>query len=121
MDIESFRDHCLAIRGATESFPFIAPNILVFKVAGKMFAYVDIAPSDGIFRASMKCDPDRSAALRAEYAGVARGIHTPHAAWNAITLESDLPDTLIAELIRHSADEVIRHLSKKKQKEYYET
>ncbi|MDR0895441.1 MAG: MmcQ/YjbR family DNA-binding protein [Prevotellaceae bacterium] len=119
MDIESFRDHCLAIRGATESFPFIDPNVLVFKVMGKMFAYMDIAPKDGVFRVCMKCDPERSTALRAEYAGVEKGIHTPHAAWNTICLESDVPDTLIVGLIKHSVDEVIGQLSKKKQRAYY--
>ncbi|MDR1003402.1 MAG: MmcQ/YjbR family DNA-binding protein [Prevotellaceae bacterium] len=119
MNIESFRDHCIGIKGATESFPFIDPNVLVFKVMGKMFAYIDIAPKDGVFRACMKCDPERSVALRAEYAGVTSGIHTPHAAWNAVYLESDVPDTLIAELIKHSADEVISHLPKKRQQAYH--
>ncbi len=38
--------------------------------------------------------------------------------WNWITLESNVPDDLIAELVRHSADEVIKKLPKKKQEEY---
>jgi hypothetical protein len=33
-------------------------------------------------------------------------------------LESDVPDDLIKELIRHSIDEVILKLPKKKQEEY---
>lgn len=38
--------------------------------------------------------------------------------WNTVYLDSDVPDTLIRELIQHSVDEVIKKLSKKKQKEY---
>jgi len=37
MNIEEFRDICLAKRGVTEEFPF-DEHTLVFKVMGKMFA-----------------------------------------------------------------------------------
>ena len=43
MNIESYRNYCISKKGATESFPFPKlPNILVFKVAGKMFTATDI-------------------------------------------------------------------------------
>ena len=37
MNIEAFRDYCLSKKGVTESLPF-GPDVLVFKVMGKMFA-----------------------------------------------------------------------------------
>ena len=37
MNLETFREYCLAKPGAEETTPF-GPDNLVFKVAGKMFA-----------------------------------------------------------------------------------
>lgn len=39
MDVEALRDHCLAKPETTEGFPF-GGDVLVFKVANKMFALV---------------------------------------------------------------------------------
>jgi len=120
MDIEQFREECLKIKGAEESFPF-HEDVLVFKVMGKMFAFVVLFPKDGEFRASMKCDPERSVDLRERYEGVTKGFYTGNTLkWNSVYFNRDVPDNLIKELIQHSADEVIKGLSKKLQKEYSE-
>ncbi len=118
MNIEEFRTHCLAVKGSEESMPFIDPNVLAFKVANKMFCFIDIAPNDGVFRAALKCDPARAQELRERYRGI---ISTQFKTllWNNVELESDVPDDLITELVRHSADEVIKRLPKKKQQEYF--
>lgn len=118
MNIEEFRDFCLSIKGATECFPF-DENALVFKVMDKMFAYGSIAPKDGRFRFSMKCDPERGSELREQYEGIIRGEHTTSTMWNGVYLDSDLPDTLIKELVEHSVDEVIKKLPQKQKEEYY--
>lgn len=119
MNIESFREHCLAIKGATESMPFIDPNVVVFKVMDKMFAMLSLTPKDGIFKADMKCDPELTLEFREKYAGIGSG-HVPSTLlWHRITLESDVPDKLIVELIEHAVAEVIKKLPKKKQAEYY--
>ncbi|MDR1678643.1 MAG: MmcQ/YjbR family DNA-binding protein [Prevotellaceae bacterium] len=117
MNIEEFREYCLSIKGADESLPFLHHNVLVFKVMGKMFAYIPLAPKDGIFKADLKCDPDRSMELRKKYHGITE-TDFKTLLWNLVTLESDVPDSLIIELIRHSADEVIKKLPKRKQEEY---
>lgn len=117
MNIEEFRGHCMSVKGASESLPFIDPNVLVFKVMDKMFAWIHLAPKDGVFRASLKCDPARSVELREKYRGVA-GTQFKTLMWNDVVLESDVPDELIEELVRHSADQVIRGLTKKKREEY---
>ncbi|TWP24355.1 MmcQ/YjbR family DNA-binding protein [Apibacter muscae] len=117
MNIEDFRDYCLSIKGATESFPF-DENTLVFKVMGKMFAYGSISPKDGKLSFSMKCDPDKSIDLREKYIGITKGKHTTSNLWNAVYLESDVPNLLIKELVQHSVDEIIKKLPKVKQTEY---
>jgi len=117
MNIEEFRECCLSVKGAGESLPFIDKNILVFKVMDKMFLYVSLKPKDGIFRANMKCDPEKSLELRDKYNGITQ-TDFKTLQWNLVELESDVPDKLIAELIRHAVDEVIKKLSKRKQHEY---
>jgi len=118
MNIEELREYCLNVKGASESFPF-DDTILVFKIMGKMFAYISIEPKDGRFNVNLKCDPEKSLELRGRYAGVVHGTHTRGLLWNAVYLDSDAPAGVIEELITHSVDEVIKKLSKKKREEYY--
>jgi len=117
MNIEELREYCISVKGASESFPF-DETTLVFKVMGKMFAYVDLQPKDGQFKVNMKCDPEKSFELREKYQGVRQGIHTRSLMWNSVYLASDVSDKLIKELIKHSVEEVVKKLSKKKQEEY---
>ncbi|MDR1745968.1 MAG: MmcQ/YjbR family DNA-binding protein [Tannerella sp.] len=118
MNIEQFRNICLSVKGAEETLPF-DDDTPVYKVMDKMFAYFGLTPKDGRFVVSMKCDPDRSAELREKYSGVNKPIHAGDTLkWNSIYLESDVPDRLIAELIHHSADQVVRNLPKYKQEAY---
>ena len=120
MNIEQLREECLKIKGAEESFPF-DEDTMVFKVMGKMFAFVGLTPKNGEFLVSMKCNPERSADLRERYAGITKGFYCGNTLkWNSVYLNSDVPDKLIKELIQHSADEVVGGLSKKLQKEYFE-
>jgi predicted DNA-binding protein (MmcQ/YjbR family) len=118
MNIETLRDCCLSVKGAEECFPF-DDTVLVFKVMGKMFAYISIAPKDGEFFVNMKCDPERTVLLRERYNGVVKGHHAGNTLmWNSIYIKSDVPDKLIVELIAHSVDEVIKKLPKKQQELY---
>ena len=61
MDLTQFREYCLNKARATESTPF-GPDVLVFKVGGKMFALaaLDEMPT----RVNLKCDPDLALELR---------------------------------------------------------
>lgn len=118
MNIEEFRNHCISIKGATESLPFLHHNELVFKVMDKMFAFISLNPKDGVFVANLKCDPVRSVELREKYAGINPGHHPTTLLWNGVILDSDVPDGVIADLISHSVDEVIKKLPKYKQEEY---
>jgi predicted DNA-binding protein (MmcQ/YjbR family) len=117
MNIEELREHCLSVKGASESFPF-DEDTLVFKIMGKMFAYIGLTPKNGEFFVNMKCDPEYAAELREQYNGIQRGYHTTGMMWNSVYIESDVPDKLIKELVNHSVDEVIKKLPKKKQEEY---
>lgn len=110
MDIEEFREYCIARKGITEEFPF-GPENLVFKVMGKMFALLpldDVPP-----RANLKCDPERAVELREEYDGaITAGYHMSKVHWNTLYLES-LPPDLVRQLIDHSYNLVVAGLTKK--------
>ena len=61
MDAVEFREYCLTKPKATEGTPF-GETVLVFKVAGKMFALMSL---DGIpATANLKCNPDLALELR---------------------------------------------------------
>jgi predicted DNA-binding protein (MmcQ/YjbR family) len=64
MNHEEIRDYCLDKPGITEGLPF-NDTALVFKVAGKMFALLDLSEDNrGI---SLKCDPKMAIELRKQY------------------------------------------------------
>lgn len=60
MNIEQYRNYCIAKKGVTEGFPF-DENTLVFKVMGKMFALTGV---DSFNFINLKCDPEKAVELR---------------------------------------------------------
>lgn len=117
MNIEEARECCLSMKGASESLPF-GDDVLVFKVMDKMFAYMGLDSKDGEFWLNVKCDPERAIELREQYEGIRPGYHSNKKYWNTIVLVSDVPASVIVELVQHSVDEVIKKLPKVKQEEY---
>lgn len=109
----------MSVKGATDSTPFIDPNVVAFKVMDKMFCMFSLTPKEGIFWADLKCDPEYTLELREKYEGIGPGHVKTALLWHRVTLESDVPDELIIGLISHSVDEVIKNLPKKKQAEYH--
>ncbi len=112
MNISDFREYCLAKKGATESFPF-DEKTLVFKVI-KMFALTDI---EGFKSVNLKCNPERAIELRETYQGIKPGFHMNKTHWNTVSIDSDVPEKLILELIDHSYDLIVNPLTKKQKNE----
>jgi predicted DNA-binding protein (MmcQ/YjbR family) len=107
MDAATFRDHCLAKRSVTEGTPF-GPDVVVFKVSGKMFAL--LAPDDVPPTATLKCDPDLALQLRDRYEQVRPGYHMNKKHWNTVELGTGVPDAEIRSMIDHSYDLVVQSL-----------
>jgi len=119
MDIEQLREICLTVKGVEECLPF-DEDTPVYKVMGRMFAFYPLTPKNGEFFVVMKCDPEKSLDLRERYTGVTKGFYAGNnLKWNSVYLQRDVPDSIIRELVYHSAGEVIKALSKKKQAEYH--
>lgn len=118
MNLEELRDCCLAIKGVEECTS-LGEDLLSYKVMGKVFAFYLLNPKDGEHFVVLKCDPDRTMELREKYRGITKGVYTGATLmWNSVYIQRDVPDALIAGLIEHSAEEVVKKLSKKKQEEY---
>ncbi len=109
MNIEAFREYCLAKPGVSEGFPF-DEKTLVFKVMGKMFALTNV---DLFQSVNLKCDPEYATELRETFQGVKPGYHMSKKHWNTISIESDVPDKLILELIDQSYELVVKSLTKR--------
>ena len=117
MHIEQLRDFCIAKKGVTEHFPFDDVT-LVFKVMNKMFALTSLSNWEkGEQKINLKCAPERSEELRGEYEGVNPGWHMNKKHWNTVTLNDDVSDDLVFELINHSYDLVVKSLTKKLKEE----
>lgn len=109
MNIEFYREYCLAKNGTTEEFPF-DNRTLVFKVGGKMFALTDVETFESI---NLKCDPEKAIELREQYPAIIPGYHMSKKHWNTIVLDGTLRDTFICNLIDESYRLVVQSLPRK--------
>ena len=109
MDAAEFREYCLTKAGATEGTPF-GPDVLVFKVGGKMFALtaLDEVPTT----VNLKCDPDLALDLRDRYEQVKPGYHMNKKHWNTVEIESGIPNGELRRMIDHSYELVTKSLPK---------
>ncbi|MFI5679213.1 MmcQ/YjbR family DNA-binding protein [Streptomyces cellulosae] len=108
MTPQELRAFCLSFNEAVEDFPF-RPEISVFKVLGKLFALttLDARP----LMVNLKCDPEDAIRLRSEHPGlIVPGYHMNKRHWNTVTVDGDLPDGLVRELIEDSYDLVVAGL-----------
>lgn len=102
--IDQFRETMLAFPETSEETPF-GPEVLVYKVAGKMFA--TLVPEDVPVPMNLKCDPERAVVLRDEHEAIEPGFHMNKRHWNTLRLDGSLPDSLVLDLIRHSYERVL--------------
>ena len=111
MNIEEIREYCISKPGVTEGFPF-GETALVFKVAGKMFALLDLSEeSRGI---SLKCEPERAIELREQHSEVTPAYHFNKQHWNGVDLKGNIGDDLLKEWMDHSYTIVVVSLPKSK-------
>ena len=115
MTFETARALCLCLPQVEETVPF-GPEVLVYKVAGKMFAL--LIPDEVPVRMNLKCDPERALELRDRYESILPGYHMSKKHWNTLMLDGALPSKLVRELIEHSFDLVVGSLPKKVRAEY---
>jgi len=99
MQLEDVIKALLNLPEAEETTPF-GPDVLVYKVSGKMFAATN--PNDYPSRVNLKCDPDLAQQLRDEHESIVPGWHMNKKHWNTVILDDTLPSALILELLTQS-------------------
>ncbi len=111
MNIEEYRKFCLSKKGAIESIPFPKlPNVLVFKVMGKMFTATDI---NGFSSFSIKCNPNEIEELRAQYPAMEEPSYFSKKHWSNVVLDGSVDDTVLKNWLTNSYDLVVAKLTKK--------
>jgi predicted DNA-binding protein (MmcQ/YjbR family) len=110
MTLADFCEYCLTLPGVEETTPF-GPEVLVYKVGGKMFATA--VPDELPHAVNLKCDPERAIELRDRYEDILPGYHMNKRHWNTLMLGGRLPAKLVRELIDHSYALVVASLPKK--------
>ena len=120
MNIQQLYEFCLSKKGVTEHFPF-DEDTLVFKVGGKMFCLTSLKQWEKDEPSlNLKCDPDKTEELRAEYEAKTPGYHMSKKNWNTVSFYSDFNDKIMCDLINDSYDLVFSSLTKKIQSEIQE-
>ncbi len=109
MTFEELTAYCAKKKGVTYDTPF-GPDVMVFRVQGKMFA---LAPIDVFETMNLKCDPERAIELRERYDAITPGYHMNKQHWNTIDVRRSLPEKLLRELIDHSYELVWDSLPRK--------
>ncbi len=109
MNFKELDTYLLSKQGATFDYPF-DDVVRVYRVANKMFA---LMVNEKPLSINLKCDPLYALELRSIYEGIKAGYHMNKKHWNTVTVDSDVDDELLKELIDHSYELVYNKLSKK--------
>jgi predicted DNA-binding protein (MmcQ/YjbR family) len=95
--------------GATEDRPF-SPDVLVYKVGGRMFALVS---PDRPLRITLKLEPLHGQLLRAHNASVLPGYHMNKDHWNTVVLDEGVVDDELVDWIDESYSLVVEKLPRR--------
>jgi predicted DNA-binding protein (MmcQ/YjbR family) len=110
MKLATVRKYIGSKPGAWEDTPF-GPDVLVPKVAKKMFAIVALKTDP--LRISLKGEPFINEILREKYEAVEPGYHLNKKHWNTVVLDGTIPTKEVKEWIDASYDLVVASLTKK--------
>ncbi len=113
MTLEELQAYCAKKQGVSWDTPF-GPDVLVFRVVGKIFA---LAPITLFNTLNLKCAPERAIELRERYDGISPGYHMNKQHWNTVDVTGSVPMKVIRELVDHSYELVRASLPKKVREE----
>ena len=111
MNIEEYRLYCLSKPGVVESIPFSRlPDVLVFKVMGKIFTATSISAFSGF---SIKCVPETIDELRATFSALEKPSYFSKKHWCSVALDGTVSDEILYEWLDISYELVVRKLTRK--------
>lgn len=96
-------------KGSKDSYPF-GPDVLVYKVMGKMFALVSQQNNTQL---TLKCSPADGLVLTSQFDSVVPGYHMNKKHWITIQLKGDVSKHILLDLVDKSYALVVSKLTKK--------
>lgn len=117
MDLKTFKEYCLSLKGSTEKYPWTEPeyaSLAVFEIADKWYALFDTSKFEFC---NLKCDPAKALELQSKYKGIVPAWHMNKKYWISVYFDKDVPDEVIKELTKTSYDLVFSKLPKKTQEQ----
>lgn len=124
MNRDAVAEYCASLPGSWPDSPW-GPDDLVYKLGsrndegrgGKIFCFVGGGTTDGQPHAiSLKADPAIVPALHQQYEAVHLPRYLNKSHWIAVTLESDLPDEELEDLIEDSYRRILGSFSQRQQR-----
>lgn len=116
-DWKKIHNYCMNKPCAYESRPF-GNYPICYRISGKIFC--QLTPQEDWYKVTLKTNPDAADFYRSTYPGVVvRGYHCPATQqpyWNTVEL-TEVSEELIFQMINEAYDEVVKHLTKKEQKQ----
>jgi predicted DNA-binding protein (MmcQ/YjbR family) len=109
--LERLHDYMLKLPGAVEDRPF-RPDLPVYKVMGKMFAYT--SPNESPPWLTLKLHPMTGQLARSTHAAVYPGYHMNKEHWNTIVLDGSIAEAEIHDWIDESYGLVVAGLTRAK-------
>lgn len=92
---------CLTFPAVYEDYPFDDTTaVMRHKRNKKMFAL--ISDKNGIAYINLKCEPMKADFLRSVFKSVTPGWHMNKIHWNTVTMDGDVPEIELNEMISHS-------------------
>lgn len=111
MNVEELREFCVSLPFVGENCPWTDPryrNLITYTVGGKWFCLFDPDRKS----VTVKASPDLIPELIERYDGALPAWHMNKRHWVSIVLESDLPDSLIKQLLTDAYRLVLNRLPK---------
>ena len=105
MDFFDFREYILSLHAVEESTPF-DETTLVYKIGGRMFACADMDNADHIV---LHHTPDVGDTLREQHSEITPAWHFNKRHWSDVSVNGDLPEKFVKQLIFDSYIYTIRH------------
>jgi len=110
-------DEYLQKQPATEKEFQPAWQAYKYMLRSKMYAYIGINDQNGRPILTLKLEPMYSDMLRCKYNDIVPGYYMNKLYWSTVYLDGNVPQEVLADMIRASHKEVLSLLSKKAQRE----
>lgn len=114
MEKQKLEQYLLTLKGAESSYPF-GPDVLVFKVMGKMFALT--SAHRGVPNVTLKCIPLDGEILAEQFEAIAPGYHMNKKHWITISLTGEVSKVMLQDLASKSHELVVKKLTKAQKSE----